>query len=386
MKTAGIIAEFNPFHNGHKYLIREVKYSLADAVIVVMSGSFAQRGGIAVTDKWTRARTALCCGADLVIELPVVYSMNTAQKFACGAVSILDATGAVDMLAFGSESGDTRNLAEAARIIADEPPEVSEKIKKYSGTGMTYPAARKRAFEEVCGVYIPDLPNDILAVEYLRAVYEIGSDMEAQAVQRLGAAHDSEKISGGIASASEIRRRVSSGIGIEDLVPDAEFEVYDASRLDAAVIGKLRSSSAEDISAINDIGEGLENRFIKAARECDTVDELCMLVKAKRYTLSRIRRIAWSCLLGLTGDLSSELPGYIRVLGMNGTGREILRRMKKTAAAPVIIKAADYEGMGTDRIFTANNRAEDWFALCAPKHELRRGGRDITTPPVIIDE
>lgn len=386
MKTAGIIAEFNPFHNGHKYLIGEIKYSYADAVIAVMSGSFVQRGDIAVTDKWTRAAIAVKYGADLVLELPAVYSMNTAQKFAFGAVSILNASGAADMIAFGSESGDTRSLAEAARVIAEEPPEVSEKIKEYSSAGITYPAARKRAFEDICGVYIPDSPNDILAVEYLRAVYETGSALGAQAVPRLGAGHDSEAISGGIASASEIRRRLYGGIGAEGLVPDPNFDIYDPSRLDAAVIGKIRTGTAEHISGINDVCEGLENKFIKAARECSTVGELCMAVKSKRYTLSRIRRIAWSVLLDLTGDLCSEPPGYIRVLAMNRTGREILRKMKKTASVPVVIKAADYAGAGTDRIFAANSRAEDWFALCAPRPELRRGGRDMTMSPVIIDE
>ncbi len=383
MRTAGIIAEFNPFHNGHRYIIETIKNTVADSVIAVMSGSFVQRGGPAVTDKWTRARAALDAGADLVLELPVVYSMNTAQRFSRGAVEILNACGIVDVLAFGSESGDTARLLRAARLIADEPPEVSRRIKELSALGMNYPAARKAAFEESAGCAIPDSPNDILAVEYLRAIYETGSEIAAEAVRRIGTAHDSENVSDGIASASEIRRRLMAGESTEGLLPDGGFPVYDASRLDAAVIGRIRECGTAYLSKINDVGEGLENRFVKAAMCADTVEALCAAVKSKRYTLSRIRRIAWSALLGLTRELCSAPPSYIRVLGMSGSGRGLLREMKKTASLPVVIKAADYARAQIDPIFAANVRAEDWFALCAPDAALRRGGRDMTVSPVV---
>ena len=148
-----------------------------------------------------------------------------------------------------------------------------------------------------------------------------------------------------------------------------------------SVIGKLRECSEEYLSEINDVGEGLQNRFIRAAAECDTVDALCAAVKAKRYTMSRIRRIAWSALLGLTRGLCEREPSYIRVLGMDRTGAALLKRMKGKAALPVIVKAADYRE--ADLVFAANVRAEDWFSLCAPLPELRRGGRDITVSPVI---
>ena len=382
--TAGIIAEFNPLHNGHKYLMDTVKDRHADAVIAVMSGSFVQRGAPALTDKWTRTEMALKAGADLVLELPVVYSMNTAQKFARGAVEILNACGLVDILAFGSESRDIERLQKAAELTAFEPREVSEMIKKYSSEGMSFPTARKRAFLEITGFSVPDSPNDILASEYMRAIYETGSSIRPVAVKRIGTGHDSRQISGSIASASEIRRRLASGESAEAFMPHGEFPVYDPSRLDAAVIGRIRECGPEYISRINDVGEGLENRFIRAAQNCCTVEELCSAVKSKRYTLSRIRRITWSVLLGLTKEICSDSPKYIRVLGMNETGRQLLKKMKKTAELPVVVKAADYDGAVEDKVFSVNSRAEDWFSLCAPEKVLRRGGRDLTVSPVLL--
>lgn len=385
MKVAGVIAEFNPFHNGHKYLINKVKNEYADALVVVMSGSFVQRGGIALTDKWTRSKAAIMGGADLVLELPAVFAMNTAQRFATGAVEILNASGVVDFIAFGSESGNVDLMRRAALAVSEEPPEVSERIKFYSASGINYPAARKMAFEEVAGVVIPDSPNDILALEYLRALRDTSSDMDAKAIVRKGTDHDSDAVSENIASASEIRRRIEIGENASGFMPYYDFPVYRQYVLDAALIGKIRECGAEYIAGINDITEGLENRFIKGAYECSTVDELCEFVKSKRYTLSRIRRAAWSILLGFRKELCMQNPGYIRVLAMNKTGRGILKKMKSVSELPVIVKAADYENAKTDEIFKANVRAEDWFSLCAPDKKLRRGGRDITVSPVIMN-
>lgn len=385
MKVAGVIAEFNPFHNGHKYLINKVKNEYADALVVVMSGSFVQRGGIALTDKWTRSKAAIMGGADLVLELPAVFAMNTAQRFATGAVEILNASCVVDFIAFGSESGNVDLMRRAALAVSEEPPEVSERIKFYSASGINYPAARKMAFEEVAGVVIPDSPNDILALEYLRALRDTSSDMDAKAIVRKGTDHDSDAVSENIASASEIRRRIEIGENASDFLPYYDFPVYRQDVLDAALIGKIRECGAEYIAGINDVTEGLENRFIKGACECSTVDELCEFVKSKRYTLSRIRRAAWSILLGFRKELCMQNPGYIRVLAMNKTGRAILKKMKSVSELPVIVKAADYENAKTDEIFKANVRAEDWFSLCAPDKKLKRGGRDITVSPVIIN-
>lgn len=379
--AAGIVAEFNPFHNGHKYLVETAKTLTNDSVVAVMSGAFVQRGGIAITDKFTRAEMALKNGVDLVIELPVTFSHNTAQKFAFGAISTLNATGIIDTLAFGSECGDAEKLMTLAHTIANEPPRVSEKIKKLMSEGMSYPTARAIAYEDVCDASPLNTPNDILGVEYLRACCDLDINPEVLAISRIGAKHDSNDVFENIASASEIRRRRLSGDSVASFMPDCNFTLYDPKLLDLAVISKLRLSTADEISNINDMAEGLENRFIAEAKKTDTVDELIMAVKSKRYTLSRIRRIAYSILLGLTKDLCSLPPSYIRVLGTNDRGRELLRKMKETATLPIIIKPADYAG---DPIFSINSQAEDIFALCSTEPTKRNGGSDLRTTPIIL--
>lgn len=380
--ATGIIAEFNPFHNGHKYLIAEVKkLNNNSPVVCVMSGAFVQRGDIAITDKWTRAKAALQNGADLIIELPVTFSMNTAQKFAEGAVGTLLATGIIDSLAFGSESGDITELKNAASLLADEPEDVSNKIKLFMSEGMSYPAARERAYKGLIPPKLLSSPNDILALEYLTALVKSGNTKDIYAIQRKGVSHDSTDTSGNIASASEIRRMTANGENTADYLPCSDFPVYNSAALDTAIIAKLRTCGAEYLKNINDVAEGLENRFIKAAMECYTVNDLCMAVKSKRYTLSRLRRIAWSSLLGITKEAASLPPSYIRVIGMNDRGKMLLKQMKKTASLPVIIKAADYK---EDTIFNLNHRAEDIFSLAAAAADKKRGGNDITTPPVII--
>ena len=384
----GIVAEFNPFHNGHKYLISEAKRLTGDdAAVAVMSGAWVQRGEPAITDKHTRARIALENGIDLVLELPAVYSLNTAQKFAYGAIATLAATGAVTSLAFGSERGDANALICAADALINEPPQVSEAIKRLTKSGMSFAAAREKAFGGVIPDGLLSTPNDILGIEYIRAMKELSKGFEIFAISRIGAAHDGAA-SDGIASASEIRRFMKGGGDVSQYLPRSDFPVYDAAALDTAVISKLRTCGAEYLKTINDVSEGLENRYIAAADECSTVNELCMLVKSKRYALSRIRRIAYSALLGLTKELAQRAPSYIRVLGMNSRGAALLKQIKasrkqhkNTAALPVITKPADYSG---DEIFSFNNRAEDVFALCAPDAILRRGGRDLTTSPVVV--
>lgn len=377
----GIVAEFNPFHNGHKYLIETAKSLSDEAVVAVMSGAFVQRGGIAITDKLTRAKMALQNGVDLVIELPVTFSHNTAQKFALGAIATLNATGIFTTLAFGSECADAEALKNLARLIANEPPEISQKIREYLNEGVSYPVARTRAYEGLCDTTPLNTPNDILGIEYIRTCIDLGINPTILPIQRTGTDHDSETVSGNIASASEIRRRFILGEDATSFMPPADFELYDPKLLDLAIISKLRLADANEISDINDMAEGLENRFIAEAKRCNTADELVMAVKSKRYTLSRIRRILYSTLLGLTKDVCSLPPSYIRVLGMNDKGRELLRTMKDTATLPIVIKPADYKG---DRIFDINTQAEDIFSLCCVNPEKRSGGADLRMTPVII--
>lgn len=376
--AVGIIAEFNPFHNGHKYLLQTVKKITNEPIIIVMSGSFVQRGGIAVTDKLSRARSALLGGADLVIELPASFSHNTAQKFAEGAILTLDACGIADRIAFGSESGDIDSIKTAADISANEPRSVSDKIKKAMSEGIPYPVARASAYGEYASVL--STPNDILAVEYIRACMVHNIDFMPIAIRRNGAGHDSCDVSGNIASATEIRRRILSGENADMYMPPQNFEIYDVSRIDTAVISNLRMISPQRLSDISEVCEGLENKFISAARDVSDVSSLCMSVKSKRYTLSKIRRIAYSSFIGLTKDISSLKPTYIRILGATQSGRALIKEMKTRAKLPVITKPADYHG---DTLFNFNSRADDIFALCAVNESLRRAGNDLRITPVM---
>lgn len=378
----GIVAEFDPFHNGHKYLIDTIKQNTGKAVVAVMSGSWVQRGGTAITDKWTRTRMALTGGVDLVFELPVIYSMATAQKFASGAVATLAASGIIDTLAFGSECGDKKRLVQTADALLNEPPEVSARLQGLIDTGMSYAAARAEAYIGIIPDGVLDKPNDILAIEYIIASAAQNAGFDFMPVKRRGAAHDSTVAIGSIASASEIRHMLRDGVSTDTYMPDSNFPIYIRAALDTAVIAAWRTGDTKTLAAIADVSEGLENRFISAAMESVTVDELCMRVKTKRYALSRIRRIAYAGLLGLTKEMASLPPAYIRVLGMTRRGKELLRKMKTAAALPVAIKPSALRG---DKIFDFNSRAEDVFALCASSPALKRGGRDLTESPIILE-
>lgn len=374
-KITGITAEYNPFHSGHAYQIEQIE---SDAVVAVMSGSFVQRGDVAAADKWTRAHLAVKGGVDLVIELPVVFALNTAQKFALGAVSLLDSIGA-DEICFGSECGDISTLAQTAALIENEPQEVSEKIKKLIASGMSYPAAREQAYADKIPNGILSEPNNILAVEYLRALIRLNSKLRPVTIKRYGAGYNDALPKNGIASASAIREILKEG-GKADGFTEFNDIPNDLSRLDSAVTANLRMMTPEQLRKINDVGEGLENRILRAAAECSAIDEIAEKIKTKRYTMSRIRRILISSLLGITADMSNHMPDYIRVLAMNETGKSALKEIKKRSKLPIITKAADYKERSF--LFDMDVRATDIAALC--ENENKSGGKDFTTSPVII--
>lgn len=381
MTTAGIIAEYNPFHNGHKYQLEKVR-KMCDCVIVIMSGSFVQRGGIAITDKWQRAKTAIKNGADLVIELPAVYAMNTAQKFAYGAVSILNSCNAVDYLFFGSECESTDTLISAAQILENEPYEISEKIKLYVSEGMSFPAARQKAFEGIIDTKLLSKPNNILALEYIRALIRLKSNISPVAIPRSGADHDSMVSCGNIASASNIREMIFNNSDYSSFVPSDYSNIpYNSRKIENAIIYKLRSMTPHELSSINEVSEGLENRIIDAARKYSSLEDIYNAVKTKRYTGSRINRIFLSALLGLTKDLSEITPDYIRVLALNSQGGKLLREIKNSGL-DIITKTADYSMKNA--LFEKDILSTDIAALCSPCSSMRCGGLDYINPPFIL--
>ncbi|MGI5895080.1 MAG: nucleotidyltransferase family protein [Candidatus Merdivicinus sp.] len=357
MRFAGIVAEYNPFHNGHAYQIEQTRKAGATHIAVVMSGHIVQRGDIPCFSKWTRAEAAIHGGADLVIELPAIYACSSAERFAYGAVSLLNAFGLPGILSFGSECGDLEalNRCVAALDGIDNTPE----LRDYLDRGFSFPNARARAIADKFGeptAAILNEPNNILAAEYLRSLQSLSSHLIPFTVRREGAMHDSRQTAGRFASASRLREvcQLASVRQIEPFVPPDAYRLYrqdyalgraGASLYQAAavVLYHLRSMSAEQFAALPDVGEGLENKLVKASRQACTLDELLLSVKSKRYPLSRVKRVIAYAMLGITREIVSLPPAYLRVLAFNERGQEILRQSKKTAILPIYHSFAKLE-------------------------------------------
>lgn len=410
MNVLGIVAEYNPFHNGHLYHLQTSRvHSGADCVVVVMSGNFTQRGEPAVVDKWARTEMALQCGVDLVIELPVPYAMASAEYFAFGAVRLLDSLGIVNTLYFGSESGNLDKLSTAASILADEPAGYKEALKGYLDTGKSYPAARQKALS----VYLKEQygkdsvssvlssSNNILGVEYLKAIKRLNSSIVPVTINRIGNAYNSTTLDGSISSATSIRKVLSDNTWqqsrelLTSALPNSsmailerEFElgrgpVFPSDFADI-LLAFLRKMSLEQISALPYMEEGLENRIRTAASKAGTYVDLLNFICTKRYTNTRIQRILFSILTGLNQDLFDNFnnaggPSYIRVLGFNHTGRQLLSEMKTTVSLPVITKTADYKKSqlyGVKNMLNLEAEATDLYVLGNRNPLMRNSGSD----------
>ena len=321
--AVAVICEFNPFHYGHKYIIETARRITGEPVVAIMSGSFVQRGEPAVTDKLERTRAALGNGASLVIELPAVYAVANAQRFAGGGARIANALKGVNYLAFGCESDDISLLKRAAAAPSDL--RVQSLIKKKMQQGDYYPRALKNAVREALGDETADFlktPNNILAAEYLR---QLDKRIKPLPVKRIGAAHNSQKLSGKFASASHIRELLRNGKSAQGFLPEIPKEITYPQRLDTALLYKMRTISAQELRALPEVGEGLENRILAAAKTAVTAEEIISAVKTKRYTHARIRRILTCALLGITEELQSRKSSYCRVLGFSEEGARLLK-------------------------------------------------------------
>lgn len=385
MKICGIVAEYNPFHNGHKLHIDETKEKFgATHIVAVMSGNFTQRGDAAITDKYKRAETALRNGVDLVIELPAAYALASAEQFARGAVFLLDALGCVDMMSFGSECGDIDLLQETAGAVLY--CQQTEDFYALMRRGDSFPAALQKTIEKYYEKEIIDAlttPNNTLAVEYLKALGELGSSISPVTVARSGAGHDSHETCGNIASASKIRHIILNGKSADVFLPEPfSAETADIRRLETAILAKLRTMSKAEIEKAPNVLIGLENRIYKAAHVSRSLAELFLLTKTKRYTMARIRRIILSCFLGIRKtDLRGE-PAYIHILGMNAKGREILSAANLKLPADTSLKALAAKGDRERRQAHLEAQCGDLYALAF--HNKRVCGTDFTAKPVIL--
>ncbi|MBR4720725.1 MAG: nucleotidyltransferase family protein [Clostridia bacterium] len=373
MKVAAVICEYNPFHNGHKYQIELIKRDF-DAVFCVMSGSFIERGDVAVFDKWTRTKAALSCGVDLILELPVRYSLSSANRFAKGAVKTVIGSGVADALVFGSEANDIEKLSEASDILLSEPPEISEKIKELLSDGISFPMAKQTAFSNLIEPDILTKPNNILATEYIMALKEEKSSVIPITHSRT-AEHSGGFSEDGYASASHIRQKIKSGEDISDLCPFdyADCEIYDINKL-TDIFKFLLITKGETLFAdIPDAEAGLTNRFLKFS-DLGSFEEIINASVTKRYTRSYLNRIALRAILGIIGGYRE--PEYLRVLGANAVGRTLLSEMKKRATLPIVTKVADFP----KPLLEEDIRATDIASLCGNTKK----GRDFLISPIMI--
>lgn len=346
-KVLGIIAEYNPFHNGHLYHINESKKAVgADYTVAVISGNFTQRGDTSLIDKWSKAEMAIQNGVDLVIELPLIYSISSAENFAEGSIKILDSLQLVDYLSFGSELCDVNMLNEFAEVLHHEPKEFVSLLNHELSKGISFPKARENALL----MYLNDIrkyanilssPNNILAIEYLKALKKFNSPIIPLSILRKKVDYNSTDIVDGFASATAIRKIATTNDvwSLRRAMPKSSFDIMyeclragktvpNLSRFEHEIIYNLRKMTIEEIEDLPDVTEGLEHSIKNAANSCNTIDELLEIVKSKRFTTTRIRRILLYCLLGITKKdmLNSKklATPYIRVLGFSERGKDLI--------------------------------------------------------------
>ena len=417
MNVLGLIVEYNPFHNGHKYHLEKSKQLCsADFTICVMSGNFIQRGEPAIIDKWARSEMALLAGVDLVIEIPQVYAMSTAEFFGFGAIKLLDSLGIVTHVCFGSEHGKIDELEIISDILIDEPASYKKHLKSCLNKGFSYASSRECAvnmyFSENSDNHHVDAAimsssNNILAIEYLKAIKRIKSSIRPATIKRVSNSYNEKELTGSVSSATAIRNKIKSeGINsksiagslppyclsiLKDNFDNKKGPVFIDS-FDGIIMSLLRKKSVDELRNLPYVAEGLENRIKKACLETTSINELIDKVSTKRYTRTRIQRILFSMLSGLTAnelDTFNEYggPQYIRVLGFNEKGRDVLSKIKKTAMLPVITKPSTYARSCNPllrKMLEYDSLSTDLYVLTYNNPRHMKAGDEFTKSPVII--
>ncbi len=409
MKVLGLITEYNPFHNGHKYHLEKSKsITGASHTVVVMSGNFLQRGEPALFDKWIRAEMAVKEGIDLVIELPTVFACNSAEYFALGSIKILDSLNIVDYISFGSEVGNISKLKTLSDIFLKEPNDYVNLLKRNLSKGDTFPVARQKAIDGY--LHSAELtntlrnPNNILGIEYLKALKRLNSNIDPLTIKRVKSEYNSTEIHGNICSATAIRTHLKEQSRINELekvMPTNSYKIFKESLLDGKgpvflenferiILYKLRSIPTDELKKIHDVNEGFDNRLKQGAIISNDFNNFLDYVKTKRYTLTRIQRILIKILLGITKEdikliANEKSPVYIRVLGFSKKGAELIKKIKKETDLPIVTninkyspnsiierKMLDYDILGTNI-----------YSLFIPNTNLRKGGWDYLQKPYI---
>ena len=382
MRICGVVSEYNPFHKGHAYQIEQAKSHLGEdsAVVCCMSSDFVQRGDASILPKHLRAKAAVLGGADVVLELPSPYALRSAEGFAQSAVDILLGTGVITDLSFGAEDADAGLLHETASLLLEH--QTVQDTLLHLKTGISYAAARERALYARVKekAEILQKPNNILAVEYCKALLRREADVNILPIARKGAGHD-EGAEGEFASASHIRQLLREGKFDEALpyLPDSTASILKEAmengqalvsqdRLENAMLSTLVRLTADVLAALPDANEGLDNRLLEAIRKGRSIEEICAQAKTKRYALSRIRRMVFCACLGITREESLTPPPYARVLAFSDKGREVLKLARKQATLPLITKPAHAFDLGGDArvIFEREALACDLYHLALP--------------------
>jgi len=400
MRVVGVVGEYNPFHSGHLHHLEQTRGRLGkdSALVCVLSGDFVQRGEAASYAKSVRAEAAVRCGVDLAVELPLPWALSSAEGFARGAVSLLARLGCTH-LSFGSETGVLAELEELAQALIDPGLQIRVKERLSADAALSYAAARQLVTAEALGAEkarLLEMPNNILAVEYLKAIYDQRLELIPFTVRRRGNGHD-QSGGPGFRSAAELRRMLAQGQNVSDYLPAEAAAVYareerlgrgrpDPRMLETAILSRLRALPERRFEQLPDAGDGLGRRLCRAAREEPTLDAVLAAAKSKRYALSRLRRMLLCAALGVTAEWAASPPPYARVLAANSRGCALLRAASDRGALPILTKPAAVRELSSDcrRLFALGAEAHDLYALAYPSPGERRGGGDWRQSPLIL--
>ena len=369
MKVVGIVAEYNPFHKGHAYHIKKAKeLTGCDYCIVVMSGNYTQRGVPAMIDKHSRAQMALLNGADMVFELPVRFATSSAEGFATSAITLLNATGIVTDLCFGSECGDVEKLTKIAKVLLEEPEEYKEVLKRELKNGHSYPVARNMALQgldcwDFDSLKILSMPNNILGIEYIKALLKTGSKMNPATVKRQGSNYNDCSLSELYSSALAIRSSIASTENLENIYSDVPENVYaimkERQNISFPIVPddfsemlhyKLLSEKENGFTQYIDVSPDLSDRIVKNVYQYKNYESFCDLLKTKNMTYTRISR----CLLHILLDLKTKdsvVPSYLRILGLNTGAGDLSKSLKENCSLPIISKLADAKKQLSEEAF-----------------------------------
>lgn len=364
MNITGVIVEYNPFHNGHLYHLNKTKeITDCDGIIAVMSGHFVQRGSPALLDKWTRAKLALLNGVDLVLELPTIYSTSSAEFFAYGATSLLDGINIVNNLCFGSELGNIDIILKTSKILQEEPLSFKEDLKNFIDKGISFPNAREKALINFMRKEknsfdfnnVLCLSNNILALEYCKNLFKINSNIKPFTVKRQGSHYNCLHLRDNLSSATAIREYIGNNENLDNLVKSVPETVLNMLKnfqneqckfpFEEDMFTYIKHkyfSNTGSIENLPDVSEGIHNRIYRALDTCNTLKEAMDMIKTKRYTYTRIKRILCHYFIGMDMINSDELRRkpcpYARILGFNRKGQDILKLIKKSSNIPIINK------------------------------------------------